>query len=115
MNPRRVCKPIQIGRVTVGGNAPIVVQSMTKTDTRDVKSTINQIKELEAGDCELVRVAVPDIQAAQAIADIKRGISIPLIADIHFDYRLALMALEAGCDGLRLNPGNIGEPEKVKA
>ncbi len=115
MNPRRVCKPIQIGRVTVGGNAPIVVQSMTKTDTRDVKSTINQIKELEAGDCELVRVAVPDIQAAQAIADIKRGISIPLIADIHFDYHLALMALEAGCDGLRLNPGNIGEPEKVKA
>ncbi len=115
MNPRRVCKPIQIGRVTVGGNAPIVVQSMTKTDTRDVKSTINQIKELEAGDCELVRVAVPDAEAAGAISAIKRGISIPLIADIHFDYHLALMALEAGCDGLRLNPGNIGEPEKVKA
>ncbi len=115
MNPRRVCKPIQIGNVTVGGNAPIVVQSMTKTDTRDVKSTINQIKELEAGDCELVRVAVPDAEAAQAISAIKRGISIPIIADIHFDYRLALMALEAGCDGLRLNPGNISEPEKVKA
>ena len=115
MNPRRVCKPIQIGNVTVGGNAPIVVQSMTKTDTRDVKSTINQIKELEASDCELVRVAVPDAEAAGAISAIKRGISIPLIADIHFDYRLALMALEAGCDGLRLNPGNISQPEKVKA
>ena len=115
MNPRRICKPIQIGGVTVGGNAPIVVQSMAKTDTRDVKSTINQIKELEASDCELVRVAVPDAEAAEAISAIKRGISIPLIADIHFDYRLALMALEAGCDGLRLNPGNIGEAEKVKA
>jgi len=115
MNPRRVCKPIQIGSVTVGGNAPIVVQSMTKTDTRDVMSTINQIKELEDCDCELVRVAVPDAEAAQAISAIKRGISIPIIADIHFDYRLALMAMEAGCDGLRLNPGNIGESEKVKA
>ena len=115
MNPRRVCKPIQIGNVTVGGNAPIVVQSMTNTDTRDVKSTINQIKELEASDCELVRVAVPDAEAAGAISAIKRGISIPLIADIHFDYQLALMALEAGCDGLRLNPGNISQQEKVKA
>lgn len=78
-------------------------------------STIRQIKELEAVDCELVRVAVPDMEAARAIADIKRGISIPLIADIHFDYRLALAALEAGCDGLRLNPGNIGQPRKVKS
>ncbi len=115
MNPRRVCKPIQIGKVTVGGDAPIVVQSMTNTDTRDVMSTINQIKELEECDCELVRVAVPDRQAAEAIAAIKKSISIPLIADIHFDYRLALAALEAGADGLRLNPGNISEPEKVKA
>jgi (E)-4-hydroxy-3-methylbut-2-enyl-diphosphate synthase len=86
---------------------------MTNTDTRDVKTTIRQIKELEDCDCELVRVAVPDIEAAQAIPAIKKGISIPLIADIHFDYRLALAALEAGCDGLRLNPGNIGEPSKV--
>ncbi len=115
MNKRRVSKPIQIGRVTVGGGAPIVVQSMTKTDTRDVMSTIRQIKELEDCDCELVRVAVPDTEAAQAIRAIKSGISIPLIADIHFDYRLALMALEAGADGLRLNPGNISEPEKVRA
>ncbi len=115
MNPRRVSKPIQIGNVTIGGSAPTVVQSMTKTDTRDVMSTINQIKELEDCDCELVRVAVPDAEAAQAISAIKRGISTPIIADIHFDYRLALIALEAGCDGLRLNPGNISEPEKVKA
>ena len=114
MNPRRVSKPVQIGNVTIGGNAPIVVQSMTKTDTRNVMSTITQIKELEDCGCELVRVAVPDTEAAQALRAIKRDISIPLIADIHFDYRLALMALEAGADGLRLNPGNIGEPEKVR-
>ncbi len=115
MNKRRVSKPIQIGNVTVGGGAPIAVQSMTKTDTRDVMSTIQQIRELEDCDCELVRVAVPDAEAAQAIRAIKRGISIPIIADIHFDYRLALMALEAGVDGLRLNPGNISEPKKVRA
>ncbi len=115
MNPRRTSKPIQIGNVTIGGSAPIVVQSMTKTDTCDVMSTIGQIKELEACGCELVRVAVPDTEAAQAIRAIKRGISIPIIADIHFDYRLALMSLEAGADGLRLNPGNISQPEKVKA
>jgi len=115
MKRRRISKPIQIGKVTIGGGAPIVVQTMTKTDTRNVMSTIAQIKELEDYDCELVRVAVPDTEAAQAIRAIKRGISLPLIADIHFDYRLALMALEAGADGLRLNPGNIGEPEKVKA
>ncbi len=114
MNPRRISKPIQIGTVTVGGDAPIAVQSMTKTNTRNVMSTIRQIKELEDCDCELVRVAVPDTEAARAISAIKRGVSMPIIADIHFDYRLALAALEAGADGLRLNPGNIGEPEKVK-
>jgi (E)-4-hydroxy-3-methylbut-2-enyl-diphosphate synthase len=114
MKPRRKSKPIQIGRVTVGGDAPIVVQSMTKTDTRDVMSTIDQIKELEDCDCELVRVAVPDTEAAKAISAIKKGVSIPIIADIHFDHRLALLALEAGADGLRLNPGNIREAEKVK-
>jgi len=114
MNQRRVSKPVQIGSITVGGNSPIVVQSMTKTDTRDVMSTINQIKELENCGCELVRVAVPDVEASQAIRAIKKSISIPLIADIHFDYRLALIALEAGADGLRLNPGNIDEPEKVQ-
>ncbi|MFC1982010.1 flavodoxin-dependent (E)-4-hydroxy-3-methylbut-2-enyl-diphosphate synthase [Chloroflexota bacterium] len=115
MNPRRISRPIQIGGVTVGGDAPITVQSMTNTDTRDVMSTIKQINELEDCDCELVRVAVPDSQAARAIEAIKKGISIPLIADIHFDYRLALTALKAGADGLRLNPGNISDPEKIKA
>ena len=115
MDQRRPSKPVRIGDVTVGGGAPIVVQSMTNTDTRDVRSTINQIRELEDCGCELVRVAVPDMEAARAIATIKRGISIPLIADIHFDHRLALAALKAGCDGLRLNPGNIGDPEKVSA
>ncbi len=115
MNQRRVAKAIIIGDVTVGGGAPIVVQSMTKTDTRDVMSTVHQIKELEEFGCELVRVAVPDREAAQALPSIKKSISIPLIADIHFDYRLALAALEAGAEGLRLNPGNIGQPEKVTA
>ena len=114
MNPRRMSQPIRIGKVTIGGSAPIVVQSMAKTDTRDVRATVAQIRELEEVGCELVRVAVPDAEAAHAILSIKKGISIPLVADIHFDYRLALMALEAGADGLRLNPGNIGEPEKVK-
>ncbi len=114
MNPRRVSKPVQIGSVTVGGGTPIIVQSMTKTDTRDARATVRQIRGLQDYGCELVRVAVPDAEAARAIATIKRDISIPLIADIHFDYRLALMALAAGADGLRLNPGNIDEPEKVK-
>jgi len=91
-----------------------MVQSMTMTDTRDARSTVQQIKELEDAGCELVRVAVPDAEAAGALAAIKKDISIPLIADIHFDYRLALSALKAGVDGLRLNPGNISEPEKVK-
>ena len=115
MNKRRVSKAIQIGKVTVGGIAPVTVQSMTKTDTRDAKATIRQIKELEECGCEIIRSAVPDKEAAEALATIKRGISIPIIADIHFDYRLALAALEAGVDGLRLNPGNIGGPERVTA
>ncbi|MDD5339328.1 MAG: flavodoxin-dependent (E)-4-hydroxy-3-methylbut-2-enyl-diphosphate synthase [Dehalococcoidales bacterium] len=114
MNKRRVSKQIKIGDVPIGGGAPIVVQSMTKTDTRDVKATLRQIKELEEVGCEIVRLAVPDAQAADALVDIKRGSKVPLVADIHFDYRLALAALKAGVDGLRLNPGNIGEPDKVK-
>jgi (E)-4-hydroxy-3-methylbut-2-enyl-diphosphate synthase len=115
MKLRRNSKPIRIGNVTVGGDAPIIVQSMTKTDTRDVMSTIRQIKELEDCGCEIIRVAVPDSAAAQAIKKIKKGIAIPLIADIHFDYRLALEAIKNGVDGLRLNPGNIGEVDKVTA
>ncbi len=113
MTARRKSRPIKIGQVIIGGIAPIVVQSMTKTDTRDTTATIEQIKELEECRCELIRVAVPDRKAALALSRIKQGISIPLIADIHFDYRLALLSLEAGCDGLRLNPGNIGSKEKV--
>jgi len=112
---RRSSKQIRIGNVAIGGGAPIAVQSMTKTDTRDIKATIKQIKGLEDCGCEIIRVAVPDMQAAEAISAIKKGIRIPLIADIHFDYRLALESLKAGADGLRLNPGNIGEPEKVTA
>jgi len=111
---RRASRAVKIGNVIVGGGAPIVVQSMTNTDTRDIQATVEQINELEDCGCEIVRVAVPDAQAAHAIAGIKKGITIPLVADIHFDYRLALTALESGADGLRLNPGNIGEPEKVK-
>jgi (E)-4-hydroxy-3-methylbut-2-enyl-diphosphate synthase len=114
LKPRRISKSIKIGNVTVGGGAPIVVQSMTKTNTADVMSTVAQIKELEDCGCEIVRVAVPDKEAAKAIKAIKKAITIPLIADIHFDHRLALMALESGCDGLRLNPGNISDPDKVK-
>ena len=110
---RRISKPLRIGKVTIGGDAPIVVQSMTKTDTRDISATITQIKELEECGCEIVRVAVLDQEAAESIAAIKRGVSLPLIADIHFDYRLALAALQAGVDGLRLNPGNIGDREQI--
>ena len=115
MMKRRHSKAIRVGNVTVGGGAPITVQSMANTDTRDVRSTINQIKELEEYGCEIIRVAVPDMQAAEALRPIMEGISVPLISDIHFDYRLALAAIKAGVNGLRLNPGNISEPEKVKA
>jgi len=110
---RRTSKPLRIGKVIVGGDAPIVVQSMTKTDTRDIPATINQLKELEDCGCEIVRVAVPNKEAAKSLATLKRSVSLPLIADIHFDYRLALAALQAGVDGLRLNPGNIGDKEQI--
>ncbi len=113
MIKRRISRPINIGKVTVGGNAPIAVQSMTKTDTRNVKATLSQIRELADCGCEIVRLAVPDDEAAQALSAIKVKSPIPVIADIHFDYRLALAALDAGCDGLRLNPGNIGDPKKI--
>jgi (E)-4-hydroxy-3-methylbut-2-enyl-diphosphate synthase len=115
VNARRISKAINIGGVVIGGGAPIVVQSMTKTDTRDAAATIRQIKELKDCGCEIIRVAVPDKEAANALPKIIEGISIPLIADIHFDYRLALAAISSGVDGLRLNPGNISQPEKVSA
>lgn len=110
---RRRSRPVSIGGVTVGGGAPVVVQSMTKTDTRDVKATLDQIAELAELGCRIIRLAVPDMEAAQALAEIKKRSPIPIVADIHFDYRLALLALDAGVDGLRLNPGNIGDREKV--
>jgi (E)-4-hydroxy-3-methylbut-2-enyl-diphosphate synthase len=111
---RRDTKQIYVGGLPIGGGAPVVVQSMTNTDTRDWHATMNQIKRLEDAGCEIVRVAVPDHEAAEQLSRIKKAIGIPLIADIHFDYRLALKALRAGVDGLRLNPGNIGGPDKVR-
>jgi len=105
---RRQTRPITLGKVRVGGDAPITVQSMTKTDTRDVEATLLQIWALEAAGCEIVRCAVPVREAAEKLGEIKRQIRIPLVADIHFNYKLALIALEQGVDALRLNPGNIG-------
>jgi (E)-4-hydroxy-3-methylbut-2-enyl-diphosphate synthase len=115
MMKRRASKVIKVGGVDIGGAGPVVVQSMTKTDTRDVAATVRQICQLEECGCEIVRVAVPDMDAAKAVVDIKKRIKIPLIADIHFDYRLALAALKSGADGLRLNPGNISDPEHIAA
>jgi (E)-4-hydroxy-3-methylbut-2-enyl-diphosphate synthase len=108
MYERRKTRPIQMGSVQVGGDAPITVQSMTKTDTRDVEQTLLQIWALEAAGCDVVRCAVPVREAAEKLGEIRRQIRIPLVADIHFNYKLALIALEQGVDGLRLNPGNIG-------
>lgn len=115
MFPRRKTRPVRIGGVAVGGGAPVVVQSMTKTDTRDVAATVAQVRRLERAGAEIVRVAVPDRAAAKAFGEIKKKTGVPLVADIHFDHRLALAALEAGADGLRINPGNIGSRERVGA
>jgi (E)-4-hydroxy-3-methylbut-2-enyl-diphosphate synthase len=112
---RKNTRQINVGNVKVGDGAPIAIQSMTNTPTQDVAATISQIQRLERAGCEIVRVAVPDKEAAKAITSIKKKTSIPIIADIHFDYRLALAAGKAGADGLRINPGNIGGAEKVKA
>ncbi len=111
---RRKTRQIMCGNVKIGSDAPIPVQSMTNTDTRDVEATVEQIKALETVGCDLVRVAVLDTEAALAIAEIKKQIEIPIIADIHFDYKLALESIKSGVDGLRLNPGNIGERYKVE-
>lgn len=104
---------IKIGNRVIGGGNPILIQSMTNTKTHDVKSTVNQILELEAAGCEIIRCAVPDLQAANAFAEIKKNINIPLVADIHFDYKLALAAIDNGADKIRINPGNIGGSEKL--
>lgn len=114
MFDRRKTRQVKVGNLSIGGNAPITIQSMTNTDTRDIPSTIEQIKRLEAAGCEIVRLAVPDLAAADALKEIKKNVSIPLVADIHFDYRLALASLESGVDKLRLNPGNIGGQDRVR-
>jgi (E)-4-hydroxy-3-methylbut-2-enyl-diphosphate synthase len=111
---RRKTKQISVGSVKVGGDSPISVQSMTKTDTRDVKATVAQISLLEDAGCEIIRAAVPNMEAAEALFDIKKQINIPLIADIHFHHRLALKAIESGVDALRLNPGNIRDEDQVR-
>ena len=110
----RKTRQIMVGNVAVGGGAKISVQSMTNTDTRDVKATVAQIKRLEDANCEIVRVAAPDDDAARALGKIKEQATIPIIADIHFDYRLAVTAIKQGVDGLRINPGNIGDRWKVE-
>ncbi|CAN2039277.1 (E)-4-hydroxy-3-methylbut-2-enyl-diphosphate synthase (flavodoxin) [Candidatus Magnetomoraceae bacterium gMMP-15] len=112
---RRKTRQISVGNVKVGGSAPVAVQSMTNTFTHDVKATVAQIRALEDAGCEIIRSAVPDKESALAISDIKSQINIPLIADIHFDHRLAIASAEAGADGLRINPGNIGSMDKIKA
>src|SRR5664279_311660 len=106
---KKTTRQIKVGSVPVGGGAPCAVQSMCSTDTRDVAATLAQIAGLATAGCELIRCAVPDMDAAVALGQIKRESPIPVIADIHFDYKLALQVLEGGIDGLRLNPGNIGE------
>lgn len=108
-------RQVTVGNVKIGGDAPISIQSMTNTDTRDVEATVSQIARLTDAGCQIIRVAVPDTEAAQAVADIKKRISIPLVADIHFDYRLALEVIKNGVDKVRINPGNIGSRDKVKA
>jgi (E)-4-hydroxy-3-methylbut-2-enyl-diphosphate synthase len=111
---RKKTRKIKIGNVFIGGDAPILVQSMTNTDTREVAKTVAQIKKLEKLGCEVARVAVPDMQAAEKLGQIKKGINIPLVADIHFSADLALEAIKHGIDKLRINPGNIGSKEKVR-
>ena len=114
MVKRRSTKSVYVGNVQVGGDAPITVQSMTKTDTRAVVATVKQIHELESVGGEIIRCAVPDMEAATALGSIKKQVHIPVVADIHFHYQLALEALNQGVDCLRLNPGNIRDPEKVQ-
>ena len=120
---RRETRIVKVGDVKIGGNSPISVQSMTNTDTKDVKATVRQIKELEKAGCEIIRVGLPDIKSAKAISKIKKQINIPLVADIHFDYKVAIEAINQGADKIRINPGNIGgsadspeaRKERVKA
>ncbi len=111
---RKKTSSVRIGKIMIGGTAPVSVQSMTNTKTDDIEATVAQIKELQLAGCDIVRVAVPDMAAALAIKTIKEKVTVPLIADIHFDYKLALAAMESGIDALRINPGNIGDEEHIK-
>lgn len=113
--PRRRSEPVQCGSVTIGGDAPVSIQTMTKTDTRNVEATVVQIRQALSAGAEIVRVAVVDAQAAEAIRSIKEKVPCPIVADIHFDYRLAVAALESGADKIRINPGNIGGPDRFAA
>ncbi len=112
---RKQTREVRIGNRGIGGQNPILIQSMANTRTEDVKGTIAQIQKLTAAGCEIIRCAVPTMEAAEALADIKKGITIPLVADIHFDYRLAIAAMEHGADKIRINPGNIGSRERIQA
>lgn len=112
---REKAKVVAIGNRVIGGENPILIQSMTNTKTEDVKATVEQIKRLQEAGCDIIRCAVPTMQAAYALKDIKKEISIPLVADIHFDYKLAILAMEYGADKIRINPGNIGSTDKIKA
>ena len=112
---RRITKTVQIGDRVIGGGNPILIQSMTNTKTENVAATVEQIRKLTAVGCDIIRCAVPTMEAAEAIKEIKKQISIPLVADIHFDYRLAIAAIENGADKIRINPGNIGSEDRVKA
>ena len=111
---RKLTKVINVGGLPIGGGNPVSIQSMTNTDTRDINATVRQISELAEAGCELVRVAVPDVEAAHAVAEIKKKIGVPLAADVHFDHRLAVLAVRNGADKLRINPGNIGGTDGLK-
>ncbi len=115
MAERKSTREVRIGDVVIGGNHPIAIQSMTNTKTQDVEATVAQILQLERAGCQIIRSTVPDMEAAKALKEIKKQIHIPLVADIHFDYRLAIAAMENGADKIRINPGNIGSAERVKA
>ena len=115
MNKRTETRPIFVGNVQIGGQNKVVIQSMCNTKTKDVKATVEQILKLEKIGCEIIRVACLDIEDAKAIKEIKKQIHIPIVADIHFDYKIALEAIESGVDKIRINPGNIGDEEKTKA
>ena len=112
---RKMTKEIHIGDKVIGANHPILIQSMTNTKTEDVDATVAQIKKLEKAGCDIIRCAVPTMEAAKALGEIKKQVSIPVVADIHFDYRLALAAIENGADKIRINPGNIGSTDRIKA